>query len=517
MLVLPTGIFAFAAGSNDGETVNLSVYEQVNGKYLYWDTALEITDENTLLELLNQGGVASQQKDGVITIGNFADNDAGNWAMLVNDNRQIADLNYKPQSSDRIKLIYELKTQPVTSGTTANTAATSPTSTILNTTAAVSGSENTLASPSSSEATSAQSSTEITSSTAETSSAASNNTVNTDKTQPTEESTVSNSEMISNAVDYIAANGGDFTPLALKCYNYRNNSELQKKLNAEVQNSSSLKMYDLSRIIINSAAVQLDLTNVGGANLENLLKNNENVMSSGLHGIVFALLALKHCKTDDEYINTPDILYELILQNQNTDGGFAKTYGEKSDVYLTATALIALSDYNSTPAVKTASEKAILWLLNSQNDDGSFDGENGKPDCSATAQVIIALRAQDISIDDERFIKQRSVYDSLSDFYNGTAFADSVNGESSSKASETALLAFYSCNNTANPYTAKISSINQHFGGIILFGGAFVVLIASGVMLLIMKKRDKSAKQNDEPTENKTENTNENEKSRKEK
>lgn len=490
MLVFSTGIFAFAENyaENTDKTANLSVYEQVNGKYLYWNTSLDAGEE-TLLDLLKAYGLDSSQSNGIVTIGSFADGEGGAWTMTVNDKPQNVDLNYKPQESDRIKLVYEV-TAPTSTVPTADTAATSAMTSTAPTASATDRITDSTA------VSSALSSTQTDSSGATSSSAniteQTEITAENESTQPST-SGIGNDRIIASTAEYLALNGGDFAPLALKCCNYNDDSELRKKINNEVKNSSSLKAFDLARTIINGAAVNMNLTEIGGANLENLLKNNENIMSSGLKGVAYALMALKHCKTDDEYTNTPEILYELILQNQNADGGFSQAYGEKSNAYLTATALIALSDYNTTPSVKTASEKAILWLLNAQNSDGSFNGDNAKPDCTATAQVIIALRSQDISLDDERFIKQRSVYDSLNDFYNGEAFSDVMNGKSTTGASETALLAYYSCNTAANPYTAKISGTNRNFGGIIFFCGAFLVLIASGVMLIILKKRGKLA------------------------
>lgn len=483
-LIMLVSVFCTAVFADEQEqiTLNLSVYEEANGKYLAWKPDLTVTADSSVLGVLEAAGLSVALNGDVITsINGFANGQYGEnsrWSFTVNGvSTNISASKYIPVNGDKIDLRYLVPEQPA-SDTTAPQNSNTPT----NASDYTKITQNTTA-PSES------ATTQTTETTAISATAVTENTFPQNVT--TQTATISQNDVISSALAFAKSNKSSFNPLVLSCYSQAIGNNIKNDITTAAEKSETLTPPELSILIINAAAIGLNPNNTGDVDLADQLINEQNVMKSGLYGAIYGKFALSHCKADDEETikaaNTNMI--KLILQNQNDDGSFSLTYGEKPDVGLTALSISALADNIKNADVSSAVDKALLWLINEQNPDGSFSDANGNPDCTATARVIIALRTLDIKITDERFVRDNNTYDALLKFFNGTAFSKGYNGTADAAATESALLALFSYNHSGNPYTFRINSHLEQLN-IWLFGITAVVLLAAlGIVLYLMKKK----------------------------
>ena len=94
-----------------------------------------------------------------------------------------------------------------------------------------------------------------------------------------------------------------------------------------------------------------------------------------------------------------------ILKMQNSDGGFAiDSSSDISESDMTAMVLQALAKYTDREDVKTAVERATVFLSEKQTSDGGYEN-CGEENAESVSQVITALCELGISLDDPRFIK----------------------------------------------------------------------------------------------------------------
>lgn len=122
----------------------------------------------------------------------------------------------------------------------------------------------------------------------------------------------------------------------------------------------------------------------------------------GVYGTFYALIAVD-CGNYEFHENgdvSREGLLASILSWQHEDGGFGPdgTSGT-SDVYTTAIALQALSNYQSDAAIKEATDKALAYIQAEQLATGAF-GKTDETDLQATAQVVIALTELGINPED---------------------------------------------------------------------------------------------------------------------
>jgi hypothetical protein len=104
-------------------------------------------------------------------------------------------------------------------------------------------------------------------------------------------------------------------------------------------------------------------------------------------------------------------LIENILTYQSTSGGFAisRQTGEITrprtpDIDLTAMAVTALAPYKHNATVNEAIENAVDFLANAQSPEGGYINYNIN-NAESLSQVIIALCAAGVALDDPRFVK----------------------------------------------------------------------------------------------------------------
>lgn len=240
---------------------------------------------------------------------------------------------------------------------------------------------------------------------------------------------------------------------------YKNAYKYVKEIgSAKLHNSKSS---DNSKMILALTALGYDVTNVAGQNLLAPLSNLDYVKKQGINGLIWALIALDSGKYDVPELSgegtrtTRDNLIKSIINSQLENGGFALD-NENSETDMTAMALQALAPYYLSEktnkeykdSLNNTVDKAIAFLANTQNDDGSF-GNIGGNTCESTAQVVVALSSLGINPDtDDRFVKNNtSVLAALLSYYNGNGkFIHEKNGNINEMSTEQAYLAMVAYN-----------------------------------------------------------------------
>lgn len=132
-----------------------------------------------------------------------------------------------------------------------------------------------------------------------------------------------------------------------------------------------------------------------------------------------------------------------ILADQTPDGGFDNYYGVnivqghadtswRDDARYTAETLTALAPYRDKEYVAKAIDAGLEYLSSVQLADGSFANMSKEtPDGEVTLAVLKMMEALDISLDDERFVKNgNTVADAMQTFYvDGVGFISNFDVE----------------------------------------------------------------------------------------
>jgi hypothetical protein len=190
------------------------------------------------------------------------------------------------------------------------------------------------------------------------------------------------------------------------------------------------KYTEYSRVILAMTAAGYDPRDVAGCDLTAALGDFERTIWQGINGPIWALIALdsgdypvpKNAEAKTQA--TRDLYIEEILRRQTSDGGWSLTAGadgairagERGDPDLTGMALQALAQYQDRPAVKAATEKALDFLSDLQDEQGGYQGW-GDINSESVVQVLVALCALGIPEDDPRFVKNgHSLVDNILSF-----------------------------------------------------------------------------------------------------
>ncbi len=182
------------------------------------------------------------------------------------------------------------------------------------------------------------------------------------------------------------------------------------------------KYTEFSRVILALTAIGADPTNVAGYNLLAPLGDFDKTVWQGINGPIWALIALdsgNYAMPQNASATTQatrQMYVEEILSRQLDCGGWNLTdrggAGE-ADPDVTGMALQALAPYQDQEVVKEAVEKGLTNLSQCQDADGgyaSYETSNSE----SVVQVIVALCALGIDLEDERFVKNgNSVLDNL--------------------------------------------------------------------------------------------------------
>ncbi len=215
------------------------------------------------------------------------------------------------------------------------------------------------------------------------------------------------------------------------------------------------KYTEYSRIILALTAIGAEPSNVAGYDLLAPLGDYDRIVSQGINGPIWALIALDSgnydmpLNTEAKTQATRQMFIDDILDCQLPDGGWSLG-GDQSDPDVTGMVLLALSKYQDQDEVKQATEKTLAWLSKTQNAQGGFSSW-GTVNSESTAQVLVALCELGIPLDDARFVKNgHTVLDSLLTFRqsNGSFVHHADSSEPSPTATEQGLYALVSAQRT---------------------------------------------------------------------
>lgn len=127
-----------------------------------------------------------------------------------------------------------------------------------------------------------------------------------------------------------------------------------------------------------------------------------SVGEQGIMSFIYGLHLLNNGCSCSRY--TTDTLTAELLSMQFDDGGWA-IMGQYGDIDVTAMTVQALApQYESSESVRSAVDRAIIFMSEKQQDDGGYISF-GTANPESTSQVLIALSSLGIDITDPRFIK----------------------------------------------------------------------------------------------------------------
>ena len=205
------------------------------------------------------------------------------------------------------------------------------------------------------------------------------------------------------------------------------------------------KYTEYSRVVVALTAIGADPTNVAGYDLLKPLGDFDKTIWQGINGPIWALIALDSgsydmpINTETKTQATRQMYIDEILSRQNNDGGWSLTSkggDSQSDPDITGMALQALAKYQTQPAVKAATDKALTCLSKMQDSDGGYASWETSNSESAV-QVIVALCELGIDLNDSRFVKNgNTLLDNLFFYRNADgSFSHTANGSGNDQMS----------------------------------------------------------------------------------
>lgn len=225
---------------------------------------------------------------------------------------------------------------------------------------------------------------------------------------------------------------------------------------------SPSKATEWHRMIIVASSLGADATAFGetpDGNKINLVADgtynyiNGDLSSQGVNAFIYALLALdsKSYEVPEGSVYTRESIIENILALQFENGAFG--FGNIPSADITGMALQALASYTDDAKVKSAVNKAVMYLSESQNGNGSYSGMDVETS-ESIAQVVTGIACCGIDPrTDERFIKHKtSAFDALFAFQNKDGSFSHLEDDNKGDflATEQALLAIIAVINLEN-------------------------------------------------------------------
>lgn len=236
------------------------------------------------------------------------------------------------------------------------------------------------------------------------------------------------SQAITQAMQYIDANGGvdgDWIAVSYARTGKVVPASYYSSLRTEVTNlcaQAKPSVTELARMVISGTSAGLNATNISNCNLIDKLVNHDNINQQGVNGPMFALIAL-----DSGTYQVPN----GAKQGRDTliDSVVAAINGPEMATDYYGMALSALAPYKDRADVQTAGQKAVNWLVQKSDDSSS----------ESIAQTIIGLASFGINPTDLQFEKNgKSLIDRLLAFQNSDGgFRHELKASASDKAFST--------------------------------------------------------------------------------
>lgn len=209
------------------------------------------------------------------------------------------------------------------------------------------------------------------------------------------------------------------------------------------------KYTEYSRTIVGLSAMGKDARNVAGYDLTKPLGDYNMTIFQGTSGPAWALIALDSrdypmavC-ADAAVQATRQMYVDRLLDTQRENGGWGISAANgDTDVDMTAMVLQALSGYSEQSAVAAAITAGLAYLSKAQDENGGYSSW-GSASSESTAQVIVALCALGVDLQDARFVKNgHTLMENLLSYALPTGgFRHVADGERNQMASEQALYA----------------------------------------------------------------------------
>ncbi|MDR1573859.1 MAG: S-layer homology domain-containing protein [Clostridiales Family XIII bacterium] len=226
-------------------------------------------------------------------------------------------------------------------------------------------------------------------------------------------------------------------------------SSLNKLLNDGGLDGVTTTTYtDFARITLALSSLGIDASSYTAAgktyNIVEKLTDYNKVVSQGINGPVFALLALDSKPCIPENTEIRDRYTDYILAKEISGGGFALS-GDKADPDITAMTLQALAKYRDRPEVAAAATRGLAALKSLQ--DTTFGGFHswGQYNSESAAQTVVALTALGIDPDGDAWTVNGSAgpLTALLAFYDAPShgFRHALNGGVDQMATEQAACA----------------------------------------------------------------------------
>ncbi len=289
---------------------------------------------------------------------------------------------------------------------------------------------------------------------------------------------------LASTLDYVIANNGDYTTVVLNLFDKEIPDYLKDSIKTKAENNS-ITLSEKIHLLLTISSIGENPETFSPLELKKQIYNSTDLISYGLDNVVFSLLYSTYVDLTGEELYNEDTLVDLILQNQNADGSFSKTYNSAGDVDITALTLVALSDYQRYPSVTLATDRALAWLSTQQNSDGTFNDVLGVKNCKSTAYVLMALSSLELKVEEDNLIQNsKDLFEGLLLFFDGKAFTHQIGSATSVEDSEAVLLAVAAYQLQINPLSVDFSSLNLSdanypFVNFIVFSVFFALLILS--------------------------------------
>ena len=174
---------------------------------------------------------------------------------------------------------------------------------------------------------------------------------------------------------------------------------------------------EYSRVTLALTAIGDNPEDVAGYDIKKPLEDYDTVVSQGLNGAVFALLALNADRSDVDGQLQQKYL-DFILEKEKPEGGFSLSENtDTADVDITAMTLTCLEPYQQDKDIKETIEKGITFLADAQDKDGGYTAYGAKSS-ESISQTVIALSTYGVDCNEDSWFKKdgKGLYDRLMEF-----------------------------------------------------------------------------------------------------